>query len=517
MNSIIVSILVFLLGLIIGGALIIGFGIIKRKRTESLVESMIETAKKEADKLKRDSILEYKEEIHHLKMETDKEIKEKKSEIKETEDRLLQRENNIDRRDITLQNREEDLSKRENKLLDHQKEIQEKETEIEEIKKQQLEKLESISKYTKEQAHDAIMKTVEASMNKEVALYIKECEAEAKLEADAKAKEMIVGCMQRYAADVTNNQTVSVISLPNDEMKGRIIGREGRNVRTIESVTGVDLIIDDTPEAIVISSFDPMRREIARLTLETLISDGRIHPTRIEEVYDKMCEEVKQQIREYGKDAVYSLGLSKMDPELIDIVGRLHFRTSYGQNALQHSVEVANICGLLASELGENVNLAKRAGLLHDIGKAIDYEMEGSHVQIGVELAKKYGEDKVVINSIASHHGDCDADSVIASIVAIADTISASRPGARNDSSENYFQRLEQLEEIGNSISGVDKAYAVSAGREIRVMVKPEEVDDLTSYQIAREIKNKIEDTMQYPGTIKVTVIRETRACEEAK
>ena len=260
-----------------------------------------------------------------------------------------------------------------------------------------------------------------------------------------------------------------------------------------------------------------MRREIARLTLETLISDGRIHPTRIEEVYDKMCEEVKQQIREYGKNAVYGLGLSKMDPELIDIVGRLHFRTSYGQNALQHSIEVANISGLLASELGENVNLAKRAGLLHDIGKAIDYEMEGSHVQIGVELAKKYGEDKVVINSIASHHGDCDADSVIASIVAIADTISASRPGARNDSSENYFQRLEQLEEIGNSISGVDKAYAVSAGREIRVMVKPEEVDDVTSYQIARDIKNKIEDTMQYPGTIKVTVIRETRACEEAK
>ena len=517
MNSVIVSVLVFILGLIIGGALIIAYGIIKRKKAESLVETMIETAKKEADKLKRDSILEYKEEIHRLKIETDKEIKEKKSEIKETEDRLLQRENNIDRRDITLQNREEDLSKRENKLLEHQKEIQEKETEMEEIKKQQLEKLESISKYTKEQAHDAIMKSVEADMNKEVTLYIKECEAEAKLEADAKAKEMIVGCMQRYAADVTNNQTVSVISLPNDEMKGRIIGREGRNVRTIESVTGVDLIIDDTPEAIVISSFDPMRREIARLTLETLISDGRIHPTRIEEVYDKMCEEVKQQIREYGKDAVYSLGLSKMDPELIDIVGRLHFRTSYGQNALQHSIEVANISGLLASELGENVNLAKRAGLLHDIGKAIDYEMEGSHVQIGVELAKKYGEDKVVINSIASHHGDCDADSVIASIVAIADTISASRPGARNDSSENYFQRLEQLEEIGNSIPGVDKAYAVSAGREIRVMVKPEEVDDITSYQIARDIKNKIEDTMQYPGTIKVTVIRETRACEEAK
>ena len=388
---------------------------------------------------------------------------------------------------------------------------------MEEIKKQQLEKLEGISKFTKEQAHDEIMKVVEADMNKEIALYIKEREAEAKLEADEQAKEVIVECMQRYSADVTNNQTVSVISLPNDEMKGRIIGREGRNVRTIESVTGVDLIIDDTPEAIVISSFDPLRREIARLTLETLISDGRIHPARIEEVYDKMCNDVKGQIREYGKDAVYSLGLSKMDPELIDIVGRLHFRTSYGQNALKHSIEVANISGLLAAELGENVNLAKRAGLLHDIGKAIDYEMEGSHVQIGVDLAKKYHEDKVVINAIASHHGDTSAESIIATIVAIADSISASRPGARNDSSENYFQRLEQLEEIGNSISGVDKAYAVQAGREIRVMVKPEEVDDLTSYQIARDIKGRIEAEMQYPGTIKVTVIRETRATEEAK
>lgn len=517
MNSVIFSILVFILGLIIGVIAIIVVGAIKRKRDQALVVSIIENAKKEADKLKRDSILEYKEEIHKMKLDADKEIKEKKSEIKESEERLLQRENNIDRRDITLQNREEELSKRENTLLDKQKKIQEKESEMDEIKKQQMEKLESISKYTKEQARDDIIKIVEADMSKEIVLYIKEREADAKLEADAKAKDLIVGCMQRYAADVTNNQTVSVISLPNDEMKGRIIGREGRNVRTIESVTGVDLIIDDTPEAIVISSFDPLRREIARLTLESLISDGRIHPARIEEVYDKMCNEVKQQIREYGKEAVYSLGLSKMDPELIDVVGKLHFRTSYGQNALKHSLEVANISGLLAGELGENVNLAKRAGLLHDIGKAIDYEMEGSHVQIGVDLAKKYNEDKVVINSIASHHGDCDADSIISSIVAIADAVSAARPGARNDSSENYFQRLEQLEEIGNSIKGVDKAYAVQAGREIRVMVKPEEVDDLTSYQIARDIKEKIETEMQYPGTIKVTVIRETRACEEAK
>ena len=517
MNTMLISILVFILGFAVGVGLIFLVNIVKKKRDESKSVSIIEKAKKEADKIKRDSVLEYKEEIHKLKLDADKEIKEKKSEIKESEDRLLQRENNIDRRDVALQNREEELSKRENNLLDKQKEIQEKETEMEDIKKQQLEKLENISKFSKEQAHDEIMKVVEADMNKEIALYIKERESEAKLEADDQAKEMIVNCMQKYSADITNNQTVSVISLPNDEMKGRIIGREGRNVRTIESVTGVDLIIDDTPEAIVISSFDPLRREIARLTLETLISDGRIHPARIEEVYDKMCNEVNNQIREYGKDAVYSLGLSKMDPDLIDIVGRLHFRTSYGQNALKHSIEVANICGLLAAELGENINLAKRAGLLHDIGKAIDYEMEGSHVQIGVDLAKKYHEDKVIINSIASHHGDTEAKSIIASLVAIADTISASRPGARNDSSENYFQRLEQLEEIGNSISGVDKSYDVQAGREIRVMVKHEEVDDLTSYQIAREIKTRIESEMQYPGTIKVTVISETRASEEAK
>ena len=300
-------------------------------------------------------------------------------------------------------------------------------------------------------------------------------------------------------------------------MKGRIIGREGRNVRTIESVTGVDLIIDDTPEAIVISSFDPLRREIARLTLETLIKDGRIHPARIEEVYDKMCNEVNQKIKEYGKNAVYELGLSKIDPELITIIGKLHFRTSYGQNALKHSIEVANISGLLAAELGENINLAKRAGLLHDIGKAIDFEMEGSHVDIGVDIAKKYNENKIVINAIASHHGDVPATSVIATIVNIADTISASRPGARNDSSENYFQRLEKIEQIGNDVKGVDKAYAIQAGRELRVIVKPEEVDDLMSYQIARNIKEQIEAEVQYPGTIKVTVIRETRATEEAK
>ena len=517
MDGTIFSILMFVLGLIVGAGVLIFINYLKIKNSGNKAELIIEKAKKDSEKIKRDYLFEAKEEAHKLKLEIEKEVKEKKNEIKESEDRLLQRENNIDRRDLALQNRENSLEERENNLIDKQKKIQEATDEMENIKKEQLEKLENISKFTKEQAKDAIMKDVEEKMDKEIALYIKEREADAKLEVDDKAKELLVNSMQKYAADITNEQTVSVISLPSDEMKGRIIGREGRNIRTIESVTGVDLIIDDTPEAIVISSFDPLRREIARLTLETLIKDGRIHPARIEELYDKMCNEVGQQIKEYGKKAIYELGLSRMDPELVEIIGKLHFRSSYGQNALKHSIEVARISGIIAGELGVNVNLAKRAGLLHDIGKAIDFEMEGSHVQIGMDLAKKYNEDDVVINSIGSHHGDMEPTSVIAVIVAIADTISASRPGARNDSSENYFQRLEQLEKIGNEIKGVEKTFAVQAGRELRVMVKPDEVDDLRSFAIAREIKDRIENEMQYPGTIKVTVIRETRATEEAK
>ena len=517
MSAIVTSILIFILGLIIGSLLVIGINIIRIKKNAKIALDIIEQDKKDADKAKRDSLLEVKEEIHKLKLDTDKEIKERKQEIKESEARILQRESNIDRRDVLLQNREDAVNEREEHLLEKQKMIQEKENEMEDLKKAQLEKLEEIAKFTREKAHDTIMSIVEEDMSKEIAEYIKERELEAKLESDNIAREMLVSSMQKYAADVTNTQTVSVISLPNDEMKGRIIGREGRNVRTIESVTGVDLIIDDTPEAIVISSFDPLRREIARLTLETLISDGRIHPARIEEVYDKTCNDVKAMTIKYGKDAIYSLGISKMDADLIEIVGKLHFRSSYSQNALTHSIEVARLSGLIAGELGANINLAKRAGLLHDIGKAIDFEMEGSHVQIGADLARKYNEDEVVINAIMSHHGDVEATSIISSIVAIADSISASRPGARNDSTENYFQRLKQLEEIGNSIPGVDKAYAVQAGREIRVMVKPDEVDDLTSFKIARDIKTRIEDEMQYPGTVKVTVIRETRACEEAK
>ena len=361
------------------------------------------------------------------------------------------------------------------------------------------------------------MKKVEETMSKEISAYIKEREDEAKLEADKKAKNLIAISMQRYAADIANEQTVTVVNLPDDEMKGRIIGREGRNIRTIEAITGVDLIIDDTPEAVVLSSFDPLRREIARVTLETLIKDGRIHPTRIEELYDKVCKDMKQKIVEYGNDALFELGLAKVDPELIEIIGKLHFRTSYGQNVLQHSIEVAHLSGLLASEFGENVQLAKRAGLLHDIGKAIDHEVEGSHVDIGVDIAKRFHENEVVVNSIASHHGDTEAKSTIAVIVAIADALSASRPGARNDSLENYIKRLEQLEQVANDMPGIDKTFAVQAGRELRVIVKPEEVDDLGAHKIARDVKEKIESTMQYPGTIKVTVVRETRAQEEAK
>ncbi len=517
MNETTFSILLFILGLIIGVILLLITNYIKNKQKEKKADSIIDHAKKEADKIKRESLFETKEEINKLKIEVDKEIKEKKNETKEAEERIFQREKNLDKRDEIMQNREKNLEDREKNLLKRQDEIQEIKEKMEEIKREQLEKLEQISGFTKEQAKELVMKIVEEKMSKEIAAYIKERETEAKLDVDTKAKEMLISCMQKYAADVTNEQTISVISLPNDEMKGRIIGREGRNVRTIESVTGVDLIIDDTPEAIVISSFDPLRREIARLTLETLIKDGRIHPARIEEVYDKMCNEVNQKIKEYGKNAIYELGLSKIDPELINIIGKLHFRTSYGQNALKHSKEVAYISGLLAAEFGENINLAKRAGLLHDIGKAIDFEMEGSHVQIGMDIAKKYNENKIVINAIGSHHGDIPATSVIASIVNIADTISASRPGARNDSSENYFQRLEKIEQIGNEVKGVDKAYAIQAGRELRVIVKPEEIDDLMSYQVARAIKEKIEAEVQYPGTIKVTVIRETRATEEAK
>jgi len=517
MNQNVLSILLVLIGLFIGLILMFIANYIRGNSASKKVENLLEKAKKDAEKLKRDSILEAKEENHRLKVETEKEIKEKKSEIKESEDRLLTRENNIDRRDQMLQNREQMLDEKENNIINKQREIQEKEAKVEEIKKEQISLLENIAGFSKEEAKDLVMKKVEEMMNLEIAAYIKDRETEAKLEADKTSKDLIVGAMQRYAADVSNEQTVTVVTLPNDEMKGRIIGREGRNIRTIEAVTGVDLIIDDTPEAIVLSSFDPFRREIARITIETLIKDGRIHPTRIEELYDKVLTEMQVKVREYGEEALFKLGITKVDPELVGILGKLHFRTSFGQNVLQHSVEVANLTGLLAAELGENVALAKRAGLFHDIGKAIDHEVEGSHVTLGSEIAKKYNESSVVINAIESHHGDKEANNVISVLVAVADALSASRPGARNDSLENYIKRLQDLENITSDMEGIEKTFAVQAGRELRVIVKPDEIDDLESHRIARDVKNKIEETLQYPGTIKVTVIREVRTTEEAK
>lgn len=517
MNDVIFSILLVIVGLFVGAFIMILINKLKVSAAQKEAEKIIQDAKKEAEKAKRDGVLELKEESYKLKNQTDTEIKEKKKELNELNQRIDNREKSLDKRDELLTEREKNLELKDKDLLAKQREIQEKDAKMEIIIKDQIALLEKISGFSKEKAREMVLKKVEEEMNREIAVYLKEREDEAKLEADRKAKEMIVSSMQRYSSDVTSEQTVSTVELPNDEIKGRIIGREGRNIRTIEAVTGVDLIIDDTPEVIVLSSFDPLRREIAKTTLETLIKDGRIHPARIEELYDKVCEDYKKIIREKGEEALFELGISKVDPEIVELVGKLAFRTSYGQDALAHSKEVAHLAGLMASELGENVSLAKRAGLLHDIGKAIDFEVEGSHVEIGADIAKKHGEDKVVINAIESHHGDKKAEYIISELVAIADALSAARPGARNDSLENYVKRLEELETIGNSIEGVEKTFAMQAGRELRVMVRPDQIDDLSSYKVAREIKDKIEETMQYPGTIKVVVIRETRAEEVAK
>lgn len=517
MSTVIFSILLVLIGLFTGISCMFIINYIKGNEASKKAEKIVEKSKKEAEKIKRDFLLEAKEEAYKQKKEIEEQIKEKKEEMKEGEERLLIREANIDRRDQTLQNREEMLEEKENNLINKQKEVQDEKVKVDEIKKEQIALLEKIAGFSKKEAKELVMKKVEEMMNLEIASYMKDKEEEAKLEVDKKAKEMLISSMQKYAGDVASDQTVTVVTLPNDDMKGRIIGREGRNIRTIEAVTGVDLIIDDTPEAIVLSSFDPYRREIARVTIESLIKDGRIHPTRIEELYDKNVKEMKTEVLEHAKEALFELGITKMDPELMELVGKLHFRTSYGQNALTHSIEVAHLSGLMAAEIGENVSLAKRAGLLHDIGKAVDHEIEGSHVTIGADIARKYRENEIVINAIESHHGDKEATSIISEIVAVADTLSASRPGARNDSLENYIKRLQDLEAIANDMEGIEKSFAVQAGRELRIIVKPDEIDDVTSHKLARDIKNKIEETLQYPGTIKVTVIREIRATEEAK
>lgn len=517
MNEIVYSILLVLVGIFVGVIAIIVINYIRGSRLNKKMDAMLEKAKKEADKFKRDYLLEAKEESHKLKLEVEKEIKEKKAEVKDAEERLLTREGNLDRRDQTLQNREKMLEEKENNIINKQRDIQIEQDKVEEVKKEQMTLLETISGYSKDEAKKLVMKRVEEMMGLEIASYIKDKESEAKLEADKKAKEFLISSMQKYSSDVANEQTVTVVTLPNDDMKGRIIGREGRNIRTIEAVTGVDLIIDDTPEAIVVSSFDPLRREIARITIETLVKDGRIHPARIEEVYDKTTKDIHNKVIELGNNSLFELGITKVDPEIVALLGKLNFRTSYGQNALTHSMEVANLAGIMAAELGENVTLAKRAGLLHDIGKAIDHEVEGSHVDLGSEIANKHKEHPVVINSIESHHGNKESTSIISSLVAVADALSASRPGARNDSLENYIKRLQELEAIANTIEGVQNTYAIQAGRELRVIVKPEQIDDLGSYKVARDIKSKIEEQLQYPGTIKVVVIRETRVTEEAK
>ena len=493
-------------------------GILYRKK---VAEKQIGSAEEEAKRIineaikggenkKREMLLEAKEEIHKSRSEYEREVKERRAEVSKQERRLQQKEEALDKKIDLHEKKEDELAKR-------IAAIDKKQEEVESLKRSQMEVLEKISGLTQEEAKAYILKGVEENVRHETAMKIKEIEAQMKEEADQTAREIIATAIQRCAADHAAETTVSVVPLPNDEMKGRIIGREGRNIRTLETITGVDLIIDDTPEAITVSSFDPVRREVARLALEKLIADGRIHPTRIEDMVEKARREVDHTIKVEGERATFETGVHNLHPELIRLLGRQKYRTSYGQNVLNHSIEVAHIAGLMASELGVDVTLAKRAGLLHDLGKSVDHEMEGSHVQLGVELARKYKENPVVINAIEAHHGDVEPQTVIACLVQAADAISAARPGARRENVENYIRRLEKLEELTNSFPGVEKAYAIQAGREVRVMVKPEEVTEDNMILLAHDLAKKIESELEYPGQIKVNVIRETKAVEYAK
>lgn len=511
------------IGVAVLSAIIVGFiffrlGISYRKKVaetqlgsaEAEAKEIVSRATKEAESKKREILLEAKEETHKARQEADKEIKERRSELSRQERRIQQKEETLDKKTEAIEKKEENIVLKE-------KDLDKAKKEIEEIKVKEIELLEKVSGLSVEEAKQYLLKSIESEVRHEAAILVKEIETQAKENAEKEAKNIIAGAIQKCAADHVAEVTVSVVPLPSDEMKGRIIGREGRNIRTLETLTGIDLIIDDTPEAVILSGFDPVRREIARLSLEKLIVDGRIHPTRIEDMYEKAKKEVEEEIKQEGENATFETGVHGLHSEIIKLLGKLKFRTSYGQNVLKHSIEVSHLSGIIAGELGADITLAKRAGLLHDLGKAADHEMEGSHVMIGADLAKKYKEGQDVIHAIMAHHGDVEATTLIAAIVQAADAISAARPGARRENIESYIKRLEKLEEIANSFSGVDKSFAIQAGREIRIMVKPDDVKDDSIVMVARDIVKKIESELEYPGQIKVNVIRETRAIDYAK
>ncbi|GAA0672958.1 MULTISPECIES: ribonuclease Y [Clostridium] len=479
-------------------------------KAEQEAQAMLENTKREAESLKKESILEAKEEVHRLRSDFEKESRERRNEIQRLERRLIQREESLDKKNDLLEKKEEVIAK---KFQD----VEQVEANVKELYAKEREELERISGLTTEEAKDLLLREVNKEVKHEAALMIKDIESKAKDEAEKRAKEIITGAIQRCAADHVSESTVHVVALPNDEMKGRIIGREGRNIRTLETLTGVDLIIDDTPEAVILSSFDPIRREIARIALEKLIVDGRIHPARIEEMVERAKKDIENDIKEEGEQATFETGVHGLHGELIKLLGRLKYRTSYGQNVLKHSMEVAHLASLMAAELGLDVTLAKRAGLLHDIGKALDHEIEGPHALIGADVAKKYHESPIIVNAIGAHHGDIEMLSLEAVLVQAADAISAARPGARRETLETYIKRLEKLEDIANSYEGVEKSYAIQAGREIRIMVKPEQIDDAGAVDMARNIVKRIEDELEYPGQIKINVIRETRAVDYAK